>query len=83
HIEKEILVDAVAYVTHEPCLMCLMALVESGVKKIVYGTFEPRWGCLGSVVDLQKELSIEVTRFVLQEECKEIIQSFFKQRRNK
>ncbi|MFZ4672758.1 MAG: nucleoside deaminase [Chlamydiia bacterium] len=83
HIEKEILVDAVAYVTHEPCLMCLMALVERGVKKIVYGTFEPRWGCLGSVVDLQKELSIEVTRFVLQEECKEIIQSFFKQRRNK
>lgn len=82
-IEKQTLFDPVVYITHEPCLMCLMALVERGIKKIVYGTQEPRWGCLGSVVDLSQQHSLEITRFVLQQECKEMIQIFFRQRRQK
>jgi tRNA(adenine34) deaminase len=82
-IENKELLDPVAYITHEPCLMCLSALVERGIKKIVYGVTEPRWGCLGGVVDLEKKLDVEVTRFVLEKECKEIIQTFFRMRRKK
>ena len=73
----------VIYVTHEPCPMCLGALIESGIKEIVYGAPEPRWGCLGGVLDLKKKFDLEVRSGVLEKECIEIIQNFFKMRRKR
>ncbi len=78
-----VLVDPTIYITHEPCPMCLGAIHERGIKNIVYGADEPRWGTLGSVVDLSFDLSINVQRHVLQQECINIIKDFFRLRRLK
>ena len=69
------------YITHEPCPMCLGAIIEAGIKNIVYGAPEPRWGCLGGAVDLQSVYSLAVTAGVLLGECRDIIINFFKIRR--
>jgi tRNA(adenine34) deaminase len=82
-LESKNFLDPVLYCTHEPCPMCMGAIVEKGIKKIVYGASEPRWGCLGGVVDLSRILKVEVTPHVLEEECREIIQKFFKLRRQR
>lgn len=75
--------DASIYVTHEPCPMCLGALMEAGVKKIFYGAPEPRWGCLGGVLNLKEKFNLEVQGGILEKDCIQIIQEFFKIRRKK
>jgi tRNA(Arg) A34 adenosine deaminase TadA len=79
------LTDATVYVTVEPCLMCVGALVHARVREVVYGAPEPRTGALVSAVR-GLELSglnhrFAVTAGVLDGECRQIIQAFFKDKR--
>lgn len=64
------------YITHEPCVMCSMALVHSRIKRVFYGLCNPSNGGLGSVYSLHnnKKLnhSFHVFKNVLYEECKNI-----------
>ena len=73
------------YVTVEPCLMCVGALVHARVGEVVYGAAEPKSGALVSAVrglDLPGlNHRFEVTGGVLEEECRDVIQQFFRQRR--
>jgi tRNA(adenine34) deaminase len=73
------------YVTVEPCLMCMGALVQARVKKLVFGAFDPKGGACGSVYDLHSSPAsinkMTVISGVLEEECREIIQEFFKSKR--
>jgi tRNA(adenine34) deaminase len=79
------LTDAVVYVTVEPCLMCVGALVHARVREVVYGAAEPKTGALVSSVrgldmpGLNHRFTI--TGGVLEAECRDIIQQFFKDRR--
>jgi tRNA(adenine34) deaminase len=79
------LTDAVVYVTVEPCLMCVGALVHARVREVVYGAPEPKTGALVSSVrgldvpGLNHRFAI--TGGVLEAECRDIIQQFFKDRR--
>lgn len=79
------LTDAEVYVTLEPCLMCVGALVHARVRRVVYGAPEPRTGALGSAIDALAIPTLnhrfEVTRGVLEAECREIVQGFFRNRR--
>ena len=79
------LTDATVYVTLEPCLMCVGALVHARVREVVYGAPEPRTGALVSAVrglDLAGlNHRFSVTAGVMEEECRQIIQAFFKDRR--
>jgi tRNA(adenine34) deaminase len=79
------LTDATVYVTLEPCLMCVGALVHARVREIVYGAPEPKTGALVSAVrglDLPGlNHRFAVTAGVMEEECRQIIQAFFKDRR--
>ena len=79
------LTDATVYVTLEPCLMCVGALVHARVREVVYGAPEPRTGALVSAVrglDLAGlNHRFAVTAGVMEEECRQIIQAFFKERR--
>ena len=74
--------DCTMYVTLEPCQMCAGAIVQARIPRVVLGTMNPKAGCAGSVLNLlqMKEFNhqVEVTRGVLQEECSEMLQSFFK-----
>ncbi len=77
----------VLYVTIEPCVMCMGALVHARVARLVYGAPDPRVGAAGSVFDLAHEdrlnHRIEVTGGVLATECRAVIQEFFQNRREK
>jgi tRNA(adenine34) deaminase len=79
------LTDATVYVTLEPCLMCVGALAHARVREVVYGAPEPKTGALVSAVR-GLELGglnhrFAVTGGVMEEECSQIIQAFFKDRR--
>jgi tRNA(adenine34) deaminase len=72
------------YVTVEPCLMCVGALVNARVSTVVYGAAEPKWGALVSVLDartLRLNHRFEVVAGVLEAECRELLVDFFRFRR--
>lgn len=77
--------DAVLYVTVEPCLMCVGALVHARVRDVVYGAAEPKSGALVSALRALEAPGLNhrfaVTGGVLEDECRELIQSFFRDRR--
>jgi len=77
--------DTVMYVTVEPCPMCLSAMIHARVARLVYGTLEPKFGAVESKFNLLREKGlnhrVEVSGGILEEECSEIIGSFFKERR--
>ena len=73
------------YVTVEPCVMCIGALVQARVEHLIFGTFDPKTGACGSVYDIPSSPDIlhkmTVISGILEEECREIIQKFFKKKR--
>ena len=75
---------AEVYVTLEPCLMCVGAIVNARVATVVYGAREPKWGALGSILDaraLKLNHRLEVIGGVLEAECREAVVDFFQFRR--
>ena len=79
------LVGATVYVTVEPCMMCVGALSHARVAEVVYGAPEPRMGSLVSTLQGLESSGLhhrfEVTAGVLEAECRELIQEFFRARR--
>jgi tRNA(adenine34) deaminase len=80
------LTGAVLCVTIEPCLMCVGAAVHARIATLVYGAAEPRTGAVVSTVR-GAELAghnhrIEVVGGVREEECRELMQAFFRERRS-
>ncbi len=79
------LTEAVVYVTVEPCLMCVGALVHARVREGVYGTVEPKTGALVSAVRALETPGLNhrfaVMAGVREEECRGLLQAFFKERR--
>jgi len=79
------LTEAVVYSTIEPCVMCAGALIQARVKRLVYGARDERAGAVEShfgVCDTDfLNHRIEVTAGVLEEECRELMQEFFRARR--
>ena len=73
------------YVTIEPCVMCAGALVNARVKRLIYGASDPKGGACGSLMNIvqDKRLNhrVEVVQGVLEDECRAIIQTFFRNRR--
>ena len=73
------------YVTLEPCTMCLGAMIHARIERVVFGASDPKSGVCGSTIDLSSESifnhQISVSGGVLEHECKDILQSFFKIRR--
>ena len=73
------------YVTLEPCTMCLGAMIHARIERVVFGASDPKNGVCGSSIDLSSESifnhQISVNSGVLEIECRNILQSFFKLRR--
>ena len=76
---------AIVYSTIEPCAMCAGALVQARVKRLVYGARDERAGAVESLFRICTSSSlnhrIEVTSGVLHDECRALIQEFFRTRR--
>ncbi|MFJ7851164.1 tRNA adenosine(34) deaminase TadA [Peribacillus sp. NPDC097206] len=79
--------EATLYVTLEPCPMCAGAILQSRVKRVVFGAHDPKAGCAGTFMDLLQDQRFnhqcEVTSGVLEEECGGTLTAFFKQLRNR
>ena len=77
--------DTTLYVTLEPCTMCLGAMVHARIKRVVFGAYDVKTGVCGSCADLSDSTcfnhSIEIQGGVLTDECKDLLQQFFKNRR--
>ena len=77
---------ATLYVTLEPCAMCAGAIINSRIKRVVYGAQDKRFGALGSLVDLSKipfNHIPEVEGGVMGEECAKLLSDYFKSKREK
>ena len=76
--------DCTLYVTLEPCPMCAGAILASRVSRVVYGAKDATAGAMGSVLNLPRfplGSHPEVVGGVLEEECREVLQAFFRERR--
>jgi tRNA(adenine34) deaminase len=73
------------YVTIEPCLMCLGALLQARVRRLVFGAPDPKAGACVSLYRLPEDPRLnhrlEVTGGVREAECRELLQEFFQARR--
>jgi len=74
--------DCTLYVTIEPCPMCAGAIVQSRIKRVVFGARNPKAGCGGSVLNILNEPRfnhhVEVEEGVLAEECGGVMSEFFR-----
>ena len=76
---------ATLYVTIEPCQMCVGAMVHARVARVVYGTREPKAGAIESAMRAHEHPALNhrltATGGVLEEECRAVIQEFFREKR--
>ena len=79
--------DCTLYVTLEPCQMCSGAIVQARIPRVVIGSMNSKAGCAGSVLNLLKEPGFnhqaQVVTGILEEECSEMMSSFFTELRKK
>ena len=79
------LANATLYVTLEPCAMCVGALAQARVSRLVFGAYDAKSGAAGSVVDLTDSRAInhrfEVNGGLLADECGELLSEFFAKKR--
>ncbi len=79
------LTGATMYVTLEPCAMCVGAMIQARIQRLVFGAYDPKAGAVGSVLDLSaiKEFNhrIEINGGLLAEECSAILKEFFATKR--
>ena len=75
------------YVTIEPCPMCAGAIIQARIQRVVFGAMDPKAGCAGSLYNLLQDPrfnhQVEVVGGVMEEECRRIMQDFFRKKREK
>jgi tRNA(adenine34) deaminase len=79
------LTDTTLYVTLEPCVMCASAIMHARVRRLVFGAWDPRAGGAGSITDVFAlpglNHRVDVFGGVLMDDCAQLLQEFFAQRR--
>ena len=76
---------ATVYVTLEPCAMCVGAMIQARIQRLVFGAYDPQTGAVGSVLDLSniKEFNhrFEINGGLLEAECSAMLKDFFAAKR--
>ena len=79
------LLNTSLYVTVEPCIMCMGAVIHARVARVIFGADDPKWGALGSIYNFAEDKRLnhhpEIIREIYQEECKRLMQDFFQNKR--
>ena len=76
--------DCEMYVTLEPCPMCTGAIINARIKTVVFGAFDSKMGCMDSVINLCDypfNHKVEVYAGICEDECKDLLEKFFKKLR--
>jgi tRNA(adenine34) deaminase len=85
HLQRWRLEGVTLYCTLEPCPMCAGAMVNTRIKRLVYGSRDDKAGAAGSVIDLVRypglNHQVEVVEGVLREECTQLLTEFFNELR--
>jgi tRNA(adenine34) deaminase len=80
------LLNTTLYVTVEPCIMCMGAIVHARISKLVFGTGDPKWGAAGSLYNFAEDdrlnHRVAITNGVCQQECLRLMQEFFRGKRH-
>jgi tRNA(adenine34) deaminase len=81
------LLDCQLYVTLEPCPMCAGAIVQARIPQLIFGAYDPKAGCAGSICNLLQEKrfnhQVNIVSQVLQDDCSMMLSLFFKKIRNR
>ncbi|MBW2090410.1 MAG: tRNA adenosine(34) deaminase TadA [Deltaproteobacteria bacterium] len=79
------LLSTTLYVTIEPCIMCMGAIVHARVSRVVFGAHDPKWGAAGSLYNLADDTRLnhrpEIISGICEDECRTLIQDFFREKR--
>ena len=85
NIQNYRLNDAVLYTTIEPCIMCMGAIIHARIKCVVFGAHDKKWGGAGSLFNFSDDdrlnHRLEVVPGICADECRTLIQTFFKHKR--
>lgn len=85
HLKNYRLPECELYVTLEPCMMCVGAMLHARLKRVVFGAADPKTGACGSVINLPAQETLnhhsEFVGGVLAEECSGMLKAFFRERR--
>ncbi|SDK23862.1 tRNA adenosine(34) deaminase TadA [Sediminibacillus albus] len=79
--------DCTLYVTLEPCPMCAGAIIQSRISRVVFGAYDPKAGCAGTLMNLLEDSRFnhraEVCGGVMEEACGQLLTNFFRSLRQK
>ena len=79
------LVDTTLYVTLEPCAMCMTAIVHARIKRLVFGSQDPKRGAVCSALQLANtdflNHKVEWSGGILEDECSQLVRDFFRRKR--
>ncbi len=79
------LLSTTLYVTVEPCLMCMGAIIHARVARLVFGAHDPKWGAAGSLYDFAHDKRLnhhpETVSGICGEDCRALMRGFFKDKR--
>ena len=77
--------DLTLVVTLEPCAMCAGAILQSRIKRLVFGAWDEKAGAVGSVMDVIRDpralTKVEVNSGIMEKECSEVLSDFFNAKR--
>lgn len=76
--------DCVLYVTLEPCPMCMGAILNARIKRLVFGAYDSKAGCCGSIIDLNQigyPHHIDIFGGISESKCQVLLEDFFKELR--
>lgn len=84
-IQNYRLLSTVLYVTVEPCVMCMGAIIHARVSTLVFGTQDFKWGAAGSLYNFAQDDRLnhhpQVIGGICQDTCRQLMQNFFKNKR--
>ena len=79
------LLNTTLYVTVEPCIMCMGAIVHARISNVVFGTNDPKWGAAGSLYNFAEDDRlnhlIDIKSGVCEEDCRKLMKDFFRAKR--
>ena len=79
------LLNTTLYVTVEPCIMCMGAIVHARISRVVFGAADPKWGAAGSLYNYAEDdrlnHQVEITAGVRAQDCRRLMQDFFRAKR--
>ena len=80
------LLNTTLYVTLEPCIMCMGAIVHARISRVVFGTTDPKWGAAGSLYNVAEDdrlnHHVEIITGARAEDCRRLMQDFFRAKRD-